>query len=334
MAVLRWGVIGTGVIVRGMMAPAMQEEAACELVAAAARSPEHVEKFTSRFGVPRGYTDAAELLADPDVDAVFIATPNALHADQVVAAAEAGKHVLCDKPVALNVRDAKRALDACDRAGVKYGVNFHNRHMPWAQDVGRLLAEGVIGKVTMVQVEASAGASPPTGWRLEPAIAGLGTVYNQGVHIYDLLRMILHDEPRSVMTMLASEDGRYEVDTAALTLLRFDGDLLAYVNSNQCAPFPLNDITIHGTKGRITGVNLTRSRVGGELHVVTESGETVTPYPASGAHRRCLAAYTDAVLSDREPNPSGVDGLRSAQLCAAIQRSAREGQLAAVDYSS
>ncbi len=331
---LRWGVLGTGNIVRGTIAPAMLAEPACNLVAAASRSTVDLDRFAAKFAVPRVYTDVDGLLNDPDVDAVFIATPNALHADQVVAAAAAGKHVLCDKPVALTIGEAKRAVEACDRAGVKYGVNFHNRHLPWVQDIARLVADGAIGRVTMVQVEASAGLRPPVGWRLDPTVAGMGTVYNQGVHVYDFLRVILAAEPCAVMAMLACDDGRYSVDTAAYTLLRFEHDLLAFVNSNQCAPHPLNDISIFGTRGTIAGTNLTRSRVAGELRVITDDAESATSYPVSGAHRRCLAAYTDAVLNDRTPNASGVDGLRSAQLCAAIQQSASEGRLVEVDYSA
>lgn len=334
MDILRWGVIGTGNIVRGTMAPAMRDEPTCDLVAAAARSLESVQNFASEFGVPHFYTDVNGLLSDPDVDAVFIGTPNALHSEQVEAAAAAGKHVLCDKPVALSAHAAKRALVACERAGVKYGVNFHNRHLPWVQDVAQLIAEGAIGDILMVQVEVSAGLRPPTGWKLDPAIAGLGTVYNQGVHVFDFLRVILGDEARSVMAILSNEGGRYSVDTAALALLRFGGDVTAFVNSNQSVPYPTNDIDIYGTSGRISGRHLTRSRVGGELHTITAYGETVTAYPPAGAHRRCLAAYTDAVLNDRLPDPSGLDGLRSVQLCAAIQRSSAEGRLISVDYES
>ncbi|MET0697608.1 MAG: Gfo/Idh/MocA family oxidoreductase [Acidimicrobiia bacterium] len=329
---LSWGIIGIGNVVRSTMAPAMVVEPACDLVAAVSRNQGRADDFALEFGARFAYSDYDEMLANPEVDAVFIATPNLFHADQVVAAARAGKHVFCDKPLGINVADARRALDACESAGVSLGVNFHNRHLPWVRDVSRLIAVGTIGDVRVVQLQVASGPRHYDNWRADPVMAGLGSVHNVGVHGLDFLRVLLHSDPVEVMAMFDQAPGSGEVEMLALIQLRFENGVMVQYNANEKLRDPLNDIVIYGTQGRVVGRSFTRSRSDGELAILTDAGETTTGYPAPEAHRLSLAAFTNAVLSGEEPNASGLDGLRSAQVCEAIERSAREGQTVEVVY--
>lgn len=320
---LGWGVIGLGNIVYTTMAPAMVAEPECDLVAGVSRDQGRADAFAAKFGARGAYTDYAEMLANPEVEAVFVATPNALHADEVVAAAEAGKHVLCDKPLATTTADAHRAYDACRAAGVRLGINFHNRHMPWVRDVRDLVRAGTLGDVQTIHLEASAGLRRHEGWRNDPQLAGVGAVYNIGVHVLDLLTFVLDARPVEVAAFFDREEPG-TLDSEALILMRFDNGTRVFVDTNQNNPHPHNDISLYGSAGRITGVSLTRSRVGGELRVLTDDGEKVTPYPAVEAHRLCLAAFTRAVLAGEEPDASGLDGVHSVELCEAITTSVRE----------
>jgi 1,5-anhydro-D-fructose reductase (1,5-anhydro-D-mannitol-forming) len=329
---LGWGVIGIGNIVRSTMAPAMVAEPGCDLVAGVSRDQGRADEFAREFGARFAYTDYQQMLANPEVEAVFIATPNVFHPGQVIAAAAAGKHVLCDKPLANNPADARAAVEACSEAGVKLGVNFHNRHLPWVRDVSRLIADGVIGQVEMVQLQVASGTRHYDNWRADPEMAGLGSVHNVGVHGLDFLRVLLGSDPIEVMAMFDVTPGSGVVEMLALIQLRFGNGAMVQYNANERLRDPLNDIVIYGTEGRIAGRSFTRSRSDGELAVLTESGETITRYQAPEAHRLSLAAYTGAVLRGEEPNASGLDGLRSAQICEAIDRSAREGRLVGVDY--
>jgi 1,5-anhydro-D-fructose reductase (1,5-anhydro-D-mannitol-forming) len=330
---LGWGVIGIGDIVQGTIAPAMVAEPQCALVAATSRDRGRADAFAARFDVPGAYTDYQEMLADPAVEAVFIATPNALHPEQVIAAAGAGKHVLCDKPLAIDVAGAEAAVEACRAAGVALGINFHNRFLPWVGDVGRLIGEGAIGDVDAVHLEVASGTRHYDNWRADPEMAGLGSVHNVGVHGLDFLRVILGSEPSEVMAMLDPPPATGEVEMLGMLLVRFAGGTLVHVNCNERIAHPRNEITIYGSAGRIVGTGFTRSRVSGHLTITTDRGETVTHYPAPEAHRRSVAAFTAAVLAGEEPSPSGEDGLASARLCAAIDRSAREGRLVEVEGS-
>jgi 1,5-anhydro-D-fructose reductase (1,5-anhydro-D-mannitol-forming) len=323
-APLGWGVVGIGRIVLTRVAPAIVDDDACELIAGVSRDRGRAEHFARTFGARSAYDDYDEMLADPAVGAVFIATPNALHADAVVAAAEAGKHVLCDKPMATDVPGALRAVEACRTAGVRLGVNFHYRHMPWVRDLRRLVLDGAIGEVRAVHIEAGAGVSAPGDWRADPALAGLGTVYSHGVHLLDLLRFALDPAgPGEVTAMFDVERVGAAVETQASVLLRLANGALAHVSSNQTVPHPVNDLVVHGSKGSIVGRNLTRAQPG-TMTLTTQDGERTTTYPEPDAHRRCVAAFARAVLAGEQPDASGVDGLHSAVLCDAIARSVTE----------
>jgi 1,5-anhydro-D-fructose reductase (1,5-anhydro-D-mannitol-forming) len=332
LASLGWGIIGIGNIVKSTMAPAMVEEPECDLIAGVSRDRGRADDFARQFGARFAYTDYSEMLANPEVEAVFIATPNALHPSQVVAAAQAGKHVLCDKPLAITVPDAERAVEACSTAGVKLGINFHNRHLPWVQDVRRLIADGVIGDIEVVHLQVSSGPRQYDNWRADPEIAGLGSVHNVGVHGLDFLRVILGSDPVEVVAMFDKGPDTGHVEMLAMILIRFGNGALVYYNCNERIRDPLNDIAIYGSAGRVVGRDFTRSRSDGELAVITDARETVTRYPAPEAHRLSLAAFTRAVLRDEQPNAAGIDGLRSAQICEAIGRSVRERRLVEVVY--
>ncbi len=328
---LRWGVVGIGRFLQSTIAPAMASEPECELVAAVSRDPDRAATFAAAFDVAHTYTDLADMLADTEVDAVYIATPNALHAAQVIESARSGKHVLCEKPLAIDTASAAAAVEACAEAGVRLGVNFHNRHMPWVQDVRRLVADGIVGRVDLIEVEVGSGHRRYDNWRVDPAMSGLGSVHNVGVHALDFLRLILDAEATAVTAMFDTGAEDPSVEMLALLLLRFSNGTLVYCNCNESLLHPTNEITIHGSKGRIVGSGLTRSRNDGDLTLLIGEIETVTHYPAPDAHRRCLAAFTRAALDHSEPDPSGIDGLRSVELCEAIARSVREGREVVVD---
>jgi 1,5-anhydro-D-fructose reductase (1,5-anhydro-D-mannitol-forming) len=329
---LGWGIIGTGGFAGNATAPAINalgDEGS--LVAVVSRDRGRAEAFAKQHGARRAYTDYADLLRDPDVNIVYISTPNALHAEQALAAARVGRHVLCEKPLALTVADARRVVEAFEAAGLKLGTHFQTRHHTAFVEVKRLLDQRAIGDVLLVQIEVSAGAAPLRGWRTDPALAGLGAINNMAVHPYDLLRYLLGSEVREVTAM--TDVGRAPgLERMVLALLRFQNGTLAYVNANQMVPHHQPDIDIYGTEGRIVGIDCTRPFRDGELRVLTQAGEQITKHSSRDAVVRSVAAFNDAVRHDREPNPPGLDGLRSVQLTDAVIRSAREGRLVEVTY--
>ena len=322
-----WGLIGTGRIAEDRILPAINAYAGNKLVGVVSRDPQRAQRFAQKFGAQHAYTDYEAMLRNPDVTVVAIHTPNALHAEQAIAAARAGKHVFCDKPMATSVADAERIVTACERAGVRLGINFHNRYMQCFIDAKQIIASGEIGEVLIVQIEASPGARPGGRlgtWRLEADVAGLGTTYSIGVHIYDILRYMLSAEVEAVTTLFDTPRGVMEETN--LSTLRFANGALVQVNINEKAPNPHNDFVIYGSKGRITGRGVTRSRASGELQILMNDGKTRrTQYPVANAHEACVISFSRSLIEGRDPSPSGIDGLRSVQLTEAMARSAWDG---------
>lgn len=312
-----WGIIGLGRIAGSQIAPAIR---ACEnstLVSVVSRDRTRAEEFARAHGPAAALDDYAKMLADPRVDAVYIATPNALHADQVIAAAQAGKHVLCDKPLAVTVEDARQCVAECRAAGVRLGITFQTRYHDGLADAVRLLRDDGIGKVIVAEVTMSGGRNLPRGWRTDPELAGLGTINNIGVHAFDVLRYLLGSEVTEVAAMTDSEPG-YRIDTTALALLRFGCGTIAYVNANQSTPHARDDIVLYGTAGRMLGSNLSRPDRDGTLSFITPAGERAFPASSRDAYRRVISAFAGAVTDGRDPSPSGEDGLRSVELTTAI----------------
>jgi len=322
-----WGLIGTGRIADDRILPGINAHAGNQLIGVVSRDQGRADTFARKFGAQHAYTNYDDLLRNPEVTVVAIHTPNSQHADQAVAAARAGKHVFCDKPMATSVADAERIVRECEKAGVKLGMNFHNRYMPGFIEARRVIASGEIGKIHHVQIEASPGARPGGRlgtWRTDPGTAGLGTTYSIGVHVYDILRYLLASEISMVSAFFDSPRGKVEEINASL--LRMENGVVAQLSVHENSPFPHNDFVVYGSKGRILGRGLTRSRAGGVLEVATADGKTRSQaVEAINAHGACVAAFSDALLNGRDPVPSGIDGLRSMQLTDAMARSAWEG---------
>jgi predicted dehydrogenase len=320
-----WGIVGTGRVADTSVAPGIAKLADAELVASVGRDPAKAREFAAQHG-GRAYDTYEELLADDAVDVVYVATPNALHAEQVVAAARAGKHVFADKPLATSVADAERALAACDDAGVKLGVNFQTRHHEGIAEVVQALRDRAVGDVLIVECEVSPGVGPLRGWRSDPQLAGLGTINNLGVHAYDLLRYLTGAEVVEV-TALTNVGQGDELETIALALLRFADGTLGYVNANQAVPDYRPDLAIYGSEGRILGSSVTRPFIEqGSFSILSGGEERTIQVQSRDAFDRSVAAFNHAVARDLAPNASGLDGLRSVQLTDALARSAREGR--------
>jgi predicted dehydrogenase len=156
-------------------------------------------------------------------------------------------------------------------------------------------------------------------------------VNNIAVHLYDLLRFLLGAEVTEVAALFDTGREPRAIETLPMVLMRFDSGALAYASGNQATPFPLNEIAIHGTAGRIDGRGITRPLAEGDMTVVTGSGSRTASWSTRDCYDRTVAAFSEAVLAGRDPDPSGDDGLRSVQLTDAIAMAAREGRTVAVD---
>ena len=157
---LGWGLIGTGKIADDRILPGINAFKGNKLVAVVSREQSRADMFAKKFGAQHAYTNYADMLANPDVQVVAIHTPNSLHCEEVIAAAKAGKHVFCDKPMATSVADAERMLAACEKAGVQLGMNFHNRSMPCFIEAYGMASTRVIRCMARSRSSGRQGAKP------------------------------------------------------------------------------------------------------------------------------------------------------------------------------
>lgn len=190
MARLRWGIVGLGSLAANGIVPAAARSAHAVITACATRDPGKAREFAARHGIPRAHDDHEALARDPEVDAVFVATPNALHAAPVLAAARAGKHVLCEKPLALTVVEAEAMVAACRDAGVMLRLGLHLRFERFLDRVGEVLRSGAIGQVRGLSLERAAPPAERVPWREDPAQGG-SVLYDVGVHLLDLAPRLL-----------------------------------------------------------------------------------------------------------------------------------------------
>ena len=188
---IRWGLIGCGDIARKRVAPALRETPNSELVSVSRARFAQAEQFANEFGARRWYSDWKELIADEEVDAVYIATPVHLHAAQAIAAAQAGKHVLCEKPMAMTVAECDEMIAACSENNMRLGVAYYRHFYPVIDRIRSILASGEIGAPILAQVNAFEWFDPPAShprhWLLERRLSGGGPMFDFGCHRIEVL---------------------------------------------------------------------------------------------------------------------------------------------------
>jgi predicted dehydrogenase len=316
---LRWGIIGCGDIVRKRVARAIQTHPACRLEAACRRDEGRLREFCKAFEVSRGYTDAGELLRDAAIDAVYIATPVRLHLPQTLAAAEAGKHVLVEKPMARSVLECDAMIAACRQAGVKLGVAYYRRFYPIVARMGALVQDGAIGDVLSVSAVTSTPlAGGAAEWRVVLEESGGGALMDIGSHRIDLF-LDLFGPIEDVHAFADARTGAFEAEDCATLAFRFatgvHGTLQCFFGTNANR----DEFTILGTKGWLRADPLNGDRLlvaGGD-----ERREESHP-PDRNLHAPLIADFAEAVAEGREPRIPGEEGRRTNEFMARAYRSA------------
>jgi predicted dehydrogenase len=311
---LHWGLIGCGDIARKRVAPALRDLADSELVAVNRAQSELAETFAKEFGARRWYRDWRELLADEEVEAVYLATPVNLHAEQTIAAAEASKHVLCEKPMGLSVAECDRMIAACQSHGVKLGIAYYRHFYPVIQRVKELLAAGEIGKPVLAQINAFERFNPspdhPRYWFVKKAQAGGGPMMDFGCHRIEVLLNLL-----GPIEMVRSSVGNVlferEVEDTAVAVFDFASQTRAVLSVTHAAWESQDTLTIFGSAGSLHIPVLNQ----GALHIKTAAGERNEVHPPhSNIHQPLIADFTRAVLEDRAPAIGGTVGREVARL--------------------
>ena len=312
--VLNWGLIGAGDIARKRVAPALRDARASALVAVSRARPELAAEFAATFAVPRWHADWRELIADRDVEAVYVATPVRVHAEQAIAAADAGKHVLCEKPMAMTAAECDRVIAACRANRVALGIAYYRRFYPVIARIKAILASGDVGDPVLAHIDAFEYFNPepnqPRAWLIMKHEAGGGPMMDFGCHRLEVL-LNLFGPVRRVTSLVSNVVFRREVEDTAVALLQFERGTCATVSVTHAAQEPRDTLSIFGTRGSIHVDALNT----GHLRVTTGGGEAREAHPpAANVHQPLVDDFVDAVLTGREPSVDGGVGRAVAQL--------------------
>lgn len=325
MAGLRWGLLGATTIAREWMIAAIRG-AGDEIVSVLSRDAERGRRYAAEFGIPNATTSLASLLAD--VDAVYIATTNERHHQECLAAAAAGRHVLCEKPLATRYEDAAEMVAACHAAGVVLATNHHLRNAATHRTMRDVIRAGRIGRPLAARV-AHGGALPEhlRGWRLDNFEAGAGVIFDLTVHDSDLLRFVLGDEPERVVTV-AQNGGLAQagIEDAAMTLITFRSGLIAQIHESFTTPFLKTGFEVHGSEGSVVATDCMAQRPGGQVVLRHAGGEEILPLDQEDYYLRGVRSFQAAVAGKGRPAATGEDGLVSLAVALAARRSAMSGQ--------
>ena len=253
---MRCGVLGAARIAREQVVPAIRRSGVGEVLAVSSASG-RAARFAEELGIRRAYDAHEDLLADPEVDAVYVALPNSAHARWIVRAAESGKHVLCEKPLVIGSAELAEVEHAARTAGVRVVEAFMYRHHPQLATLGELLAAGTIGDLVTLhaRLHFSLARGQEPDIRLRPDLGG-GSLLDLGCYPVDVFGLLLRREPDEVAA-LAHRDDENGVDTRLAAVLRY-GPVLASLDCSFDSPF-LDTATIIGTRGSITLTNVFRA---------------------------------------------------------------------------
>lgn len=337
-----WGVIGAGGIARRRTIPEMIEASKkAELVAVMDVVREYAEECGRRFGAKYWYTSVQKLLLNPEVDAVYIATPNYLHRDQAIMAARAGKHVLCEKPLGRTVRECEEIVKECRQSGVKLGVammmRFHGLH----RKIKELIEGGMIGRPVLARAQLTCWYPKIEGaWRQIPELSGGGSLIDMGAHCIDLLETLLSTRVKEVSAFQDTLVQDYDVEDTSVVLLKFENGAIGIIDN--CFNIPdkasQNRLEIYGSEGSI----LAEGSIGQEptgrgflyrypqkayeseqRRIVEEIGAQEIKYEPIKMYAAEIDHFSECILEDREPEINGEVGLWNMKIISACYESAR-----------
>lgn len=315
---VRWGIVGVGDVTERKSGPGFQQAERSELVAVMRRDGSLAEDYARRHGVPRWYDDAEELIHDPEVDAVYVATPPDAHRDHVLRVAAAGKPVYVEKPMARSAAECEDMVSACEDAGVRLFVAYYRRAMPRFVTVKRLLDQGRIGEPRTVTIRSErpggADGTADPGWRVDPAVSGGGYFVDLGSHTLDLLDWLLGPVTH-VSGTATNRGGRYPAEDIVSAVLGFGSEVAGVGCWNYDSFQHVDQVEVVGTTG-----SLAFSCFGEEpLRLVTARGveEIDAPYPAV-VQLPLIQAVVDALTGRGEAPSDGHSALRTARVVDAL----------------
>lgn len=331
---LRWGILSTARIARKAVIPAIRQSRSGTVAAIASRTLESAQQMAQEFQVPQAFASYEEMLQSPDVDAVYIPLPNHMHREWTVRAAEHGKHVLCEKPLALNAAEAEEMIAAAQRNHVLLAEAFMYRFHPQFAKVRELLADGAIGEVQVIRSAFCFHLTDPKNIRLVPEMGG-GALMDVGSYCVNMARLIAGMEPSEVnaVALWGRNNG---VDETLVGILRFPNDVVAHFDCSFRSDYR-EWLEVQGIKNRLhlprpvkPGTRTAEIYLSYDETSETNPRSTVISAPAANHYRLMVEDFGRAALEGTELRFTPEDGLANMRVIDALYESARTGRAVTV----
>jgi 1,5-anhydro-D-fructose reductase (1,5-anhydro-D-mannitol-forming) len=325
---IRWGLLGASNIAKEWLTAAIRSHPDCEVISVFTSSEERGKQYVEALNLKRYYTDLEAFLGDPDIDAVYISTTNDRHRNEVLAAARAGKHVLCEKPLALSVSDANDMVEAAQSAGIVFATNHHIRNMETHRAIKQILKSGEIGQVTSARVSFTVDLPENLArWRMYDQKRGAGVILDLTVHDLDTLRYYFDASPVRVSGIGCTTGDAPEgiIDNVA-TVWEFPGRVVVICQDSFLVPHGGTAVEIHGSAGSIVGKQVLWQEPQGEVIVSTADGTRCITVEHRVPYKRTIADFVAAIRGEGSPSASGGDGVESLRLALAAQEAIDTGK--------
>jgi predicted dehydrogenase len=321
---VRWGILSTAKIGLKQVIPAMQKSKYVDVVAIASRDIKKAESAANELGIPKAYAEYETLLADPDIDAIYNPLPNHLHVPYTIKALQAGKHVLCEKPIGMNAIEAQQLLDACKQyPQLKVMEAFMYRFHPQWQKAKQLVDEGALGEVKNIQAFFSYYNADAGNIRNKPETGG-GALMDIGCYCISFPRFITNSEPQRVVSLM-DFDPTMQTDRITSGMLDFGKGLTAtFTCSTQLEPY--QRVNIFGTKGRLE-IEIPVNAVADEpAHLWLQNNRIVQEIITEPVNQYTLQAdeFSKAILNNTDVPTPLTDGLNNMKVIDALFKSAKE----------
>jgi predicted dehydrogenase len=327
---LGWAIVGLGSLAINQILPAFAKCETSKVTALVSGSPEKAQKLALRYGVPEkhiySYANYDSIRDNPDIDIIYVVLPNSMHAEYTMRAARAGKHVLCEKPMANTPADCQQMIDESRQAQRKLMVAYRVRYEPYNQALIKVVRDKEFGPLKVVLSDHGFNIGNPGQWRLKRAMAGGGSLMDIGIYSLNAARYVTGEEPVEINAMeyTTPNDPRFaEVEETINFQLRFPSGVLANCSSSYGAPF--NRIRVVGTNGwaeldPATSYGGLRMRAGTYAKVEERIHPVVDHFAKEMDH------LSQCVIDNTEPLTPGEEGLKDLTVMMAIYEAAKSGK--------
>lgn len=325
--------VGLGGYAMGQLAPALQNTKFCKLSGLVTGTPSKGERYGSEYNIPDSniynYETYDQIADNDDIDIIYVVLPNSMHAEYTIRAAEAGKHVICEKPMATSVADARAMVDACNAAGVKLSIGYRLHFAPHHEEIMRIGQEELYGPVTEMNSGFAFTLTDPNRWRIDKQLAGGGPLMDLGIYAVQAAMYTMGELPLSVTAETPEKTKPElfdEVEETITWTLEFPGGVKATGESSYAQSY-----NYHHAKTSRGFCNIEPSYGYGGIEAKTHKG--VMDVPNVGQQKLQMDAFADCVINDKESRVSGEMGLRDTRILMAIYESAEKGQKIEFDWS-